>query len=66
MNSTVLLRKLIEIERSIGTASNAAMRGMVQDAEDCLLQMQKETAERFFSEAWREGVSRLEVVRKAS
>jgi len=66
MNSTALLKKLIVIERSIGMADNAKLRNLVYDAQECLLQMQKERADRFLSEAWREGLSRLELVGKAS
>jgi len=45
MGSNFLLDQLLEIERAIGVASNAALRKKVQDAEDSVLQMQKEIAE---------------------
>jgi hypothetical protein len=66
VDSSVLLKKLIVLERSIGTADNARLRDLVYDAQDYLLQMQKEYADSFFAEAWRAGVSELEWLRKAS
>lgn len=60
MNSTILLRKLIIIERSIGTASNDAIRNLVCDAEDCVLQMQKEQAENFLRDAWHGATPKLQ------
>jgi hypothetical protein len=50
--TTVLLRKLLTIERAIGTADNATLRALVNEAEDCLLQMQKERAESLMKDAW--------------
>lgn len=50
--TTVLLRKLLAIERAIGTANNATLRELVNEAEECLLQMQKERAESLMNEAW--------------
>ena len=66
MNSTTLLKKLLVIERSIGTADHATLREMVYDAQDCLLQIQKARAESYLAEAWRDDLSRPELVRKAS
>jgi hypothetical protein len=63
---TDLLQKLIAIERSIGSESNSTIREMVQDAQDCLLQMQKEQAEGFLAGAWRVATLRPESLRKAS
>ncbi len=54
MNSTVLLKKLIEIERSIGTANNLTLRDQLHDAQDYLLGMQKETADRLLARCWRD------------
>jgi len=45
MNTTVLLEKLIQIERSIGVETNFAVRSLVQDAQDYLLGMQRERVE---------------------
>ena len=47
MNNTVLLQKLIVIERSIGVTDNSTLRGLVYEAEDCLLEIQKERAQSF-------------------
>jgi len=65
VNSTILMKKLIVLERSIGTASNTRLRDLVYEAQDCLLEMQRENAENFFAEAWRVGMSELELFRKA-
>jgi len=45
MNTTVLLQKLIEIERSIGVETNATIRNQVLDLQDYVLEMQKQTLE---------------------
>ncbi len=36
MNHTVLLRKLLAIERSIGNASNGTLRNLIYDAQNYL------------------------------
>jgi hypothetical protein len=46
MNPTVLLEKLIEIERSIGSETNTTLRNKVLEAQEYVLEMQKETVER--------------------
>lgn len=46
MNLTTLLKKLIEIERSIGVETDAVIRVKMQDVQDYVLQMQKENASR--------------------
>ena len=66
MNLTVLLQKLIAIERSIGTTSNSMVRNLVYDAQDCLLQMQKERADEFLATAWRDTILQTDWLRKAS
>lgn len=66
MNSTVLLRKLIAIERSIGKIDNNTLRNLVFDAEDYLIQMQKERADSFLAGPLREGVVQLNLLRQAS
>jgi hypothetical protein len=53
MTNTVLLQKLIAIERSIGTADNGTLRQLVYEAEDCLLQIQKERAQSFILDSGR-------------
>jgi hypothetical protein len=45
MNASVLLDKLTMIERSIGVQTNTAVRNLVLDAQDCVLEMQKTRAE---------------------
>jgi hypothetical protein len=47
VNVTILLQKLIDIERSIGTDSDSVILDKVFDAENCLLQMQSEMIESF-------------------
>lgn len=66
MNSTVLLRKLIAIERMVGKTDNNTLRGLVFDAEDYLIQMQSAQAKSFLAEAWRDGIGPREVLRRAS
>ena len=66
MNSTVLLRKLIAIERMVGNTDNNTLRGLVYDAEDYLIQMQSAQAKRFLSEAWREGIAPAQLLTRAS
>jgi hypothetical protein len=46
MTITVLLAKLIEVERSIGVESETMLRKRLYEVEDYALQMQKEMAER--------------------
>lgn len=43
MNSSQMLTKLTEIERSIGVVDFLELRRMIQDLEDYILQSQKET-----------------------
>jgi len=45
MNPTILLQKLIAIERSVGVATPNALRSSLQEAQDYLLQMQRESME---------------------
>ena len=44
MNFTILLQKLIDIEKSIGTDSRQVTLEKVFDLEICLLEMQREIA----------------------
>jgi hypothetical protein len=46
MNITVLLAKLIEVERSIGVESETMLRNRLYEVEDYALRMQKEMVER--------------------
>jgi len=66
MELTVLLNKLIAIERSIGTANNNRLRDLVYDAQDCLLTIQKRRAESFLANAWRRVSPGVDEVREVS
>ena len=65
-NSTVLLQKLIALESSIGKANNAKLRQLVHEAEDYLLQLQKEHAQGLFKDCWRTALQRLHSLREFS
>jgi hypothetical protein len=45
MSITVLLKKLIEVEQSVGVDTEAVLRMKIQEAQDYALQIQKETVE---------------------
>jgi hypothetical protein len=66
MNSTILLRKLIAIERMVGKTDNNTLRSLVYDAEDYLIQMQSTQAKSFFAEAWRESIVPAQLLGRAS
>lgn len=66
MNSTVLLRKLIAIERMVGKTDNNTLRGLVYDAEDYLIQMQSAQAKSFLAEAWRDGMAPAQLLRASN
>lgn len=66
MNSTVLLRKLIAIERMVGKTDNNTLRGLVYDAEDYLIQMQSAQAKSFLAEAWRDGMAPAQFLRASN
>ncbi len=61
MTTTVLLQKLLTIEQAIGTADNCTLRQLIYEAENCLLQIQKERAQEFFRDYWRGSKSRLDL-----
>ncbi|HVN92762.1 MAG TPA: hypothetical protein VMT38_03650 [Terracidiphilus sp.] len=65
MNSTILLRKLIAIERMVGKTDNNTLRSLIYEAEDYLIQMQSTQAKSFLAEAWREGVAPAQVLARA-
>jgi hypothetical protein len=44
MSYSVLLRKLIVIERAIGMKSSNALLNLIYEAEECVLQIQREQA----------------------
>jgi hypothetical protein len=66
MDFSILLQKLIAIERSVGTANHTVVRSMVCDAQDFLIQMQKERAEDFLAMAWRDTLLQADQLRRAS
>ncbi len=45
---TMLLHKLIDIEKSIGIESDKTILHKIRDAENCLLELQRETLENRF------------------
>lgn len=61
MNTTILLQKLIDIEKSVGVEPDKIILEKVFDAESCVLSMQKEMMNRPRKEpcreAWVEGFS---------
>ena len=66
MEFTILLRKLIAIEHSIGKANNNRLRDLLYDAQDCLLTMQKERAESFLATAWRDAAPQTDSIGKVA
>ena len=66
MNNTILLQKLIAIEKSIGMADNRTIRQLVYEAEDYLLQLQKDHAQSFLRDSWRGTMPRFHVIGEAS
>lgn len=66
MNCTILLRKLIAIERMIGKAEDDTLRNLLYDAEDYLVQMQSAQSNSLLRETLREGEARLELVAEPS
>lgn len=60
MNNTVLLQKLLVIERSIGATDNDTLRQLLYEAEDCLLQIQKEHAQSFILDSSRGAMPRFQ------
>jgi hypothetical protein len=53
MNMAVLLDKLTEIELSIGVATDNALRSMVIEAQDCILDLQKARVEQLHKQSTR-------------
>ena len=42
VNFTFLMHKLVVIEQSVGIATDASIRSIIFDAEECLLELQRE------------------------
>lgn len=57
---------VIALEKSIGTASNAALRQQVYEVEDYLLKLQKEHAQGLFKDSWGGALHRLHSLRRVS
>jgi hypothetical protein len=66
MKYTILLRKLIAIERMIGRVENDTLRNLLYDAEDCVLQIQSAQSKSFLREALREEQAQLELIGEPS
>jgi hypothetical protein len=66
MNPTILLQKLIAIERSVGVATPSALRNSLQEAQDYLLQMQRESVELSWKAAGLNPAQRFSFLRRAS
>jgi hypothetical protein len=64
MNHTLLLQKLIAIERAIGVANNNNLRNMVYEAEGYLLEMQREEVEGLRVQPERETGRRFQFLRE--
>jgi hypothetical protein len=62
----ILMEKLIEIERSIGVETNTTVRKQVLDAQDYLLGMQREIAEKLRKEPRRAGLEPFPTSRYAA
>jgi hypothetical protein len=62
----VLLQKLLAIEQAVGVATNIALRNLLQDAQDYVLQMQRERVEGFWKEQGRDSKLRFNFLRRAS
>jgi hypothetical protein len=45
MNTVVLLEKLNKIERALDVEEHATIREMLRDAQQCAIQLQRETPE---------------------
>lgn len=66
MNSTILLQKLLAIEQSVGVANNSALRILLHEAQDCVLQMQRERVEGFWTEPGLNTRQKFDFLRRAS
>ncbi len=66
MNQTILLQKLIAIERAISVASNNTVRDLVYEAEGYLLQMQREEVEALAARPERATGQRFQFLREVA
>jgi hypothetical protein len=61
LNTTILLQKLIDIEKSIGKETDRAILEKIFDAENCVLEMQREMIESLRKEPRNDVMRRLAV-----
>jgi hypothetical protein len=61
LNTTILLQKLIDIEKSIGKETDRAILEKIFDAENCVLEMQREMIESLRKEPRNDVMHRLAV-----
>jgi hypothetical protein len=57
MNYRVLLDKLLRIQRAVGVESNLTVQKMLMDAEECLLELEKERVQTLLRDAHRSVIS---------
>jgi hypothetical protein len=63
-NHTLLLQKLIAIERAIGVTNNNTLRDLVYEAQGDLLEMQREEVEALAARPEREPGQRFQLLRE--
>jgi len=66
LNHTLLLQKLIAIERAIGVANNNTIRNMVYETQGDLLKMQRETVEALPMRPRSEMAQRFQLLRQVA
>jgi hypothetical protein len=66
MNHTLLLHKLIAIERAIGVANDNTVRNMVYESQSHLLKMQREAVEALPMRPRSEMAERLQRLRQVA
>jgi len=66
MNHTLLLQKLIAIERAIGVASNNTLRNLIYEAESYLLQIQRDVVDELSGHPERETGLGLQFLREVA
>jgi hypothetical protein len=64
MNHKIILEKLIEIQHAIGTQNNLTVQKMLMEAEDCLLQLEREIVEQLIRSASLPPPSRIGLVER--
>lgn len=61
MNPKDLLEKLIKIEQAIGVETNFSVKKMLIEAEECLLQLEKERVQALRGDAYRSDSSEFQI-----